>query len=280
MRQLRLLFLLALTFVAQSAWAASNPALQSLEQQLQSYVTSRPGDYGIAALDLRTGELVGVRMDEPFPMASTVKIAIAANYLAQIEHGRRSLDTLIAGKPASTHLEAMMIRSDNYATDLLLRDLGGPRTIQAWLAQRGVEGVRVDRSIAQLLSDRRDLYDRRDSSTPAAMVNLLRRLDDGELLQPSSRQYLLALMARCATGKNRIRGLLPSNTPVEHKTGTLSGLTADVGFITLPGGRRVAVAFFGRNGAERPQTIATAARAIYEGFSSWLTGQPSPILAQ
>ncbi|MEP7316582.1 MAG: serine hydrolase [Sphingomicrobium sp.] len=260
--------------------AASHPALQSLEQQLEAYAKSKPGDHGIAALDLRTGELVGVRADEHFPMASTVKIAVAANYLAQMENGRRSLDTPIAGKPASALLEAMMIRSDNYATDLLLRNLGGPRTIQAWLDQRGVEGIRIDRTISQLLSDRRDLFDRRDSSTPTAMVNLLRRIDDGQLLRPSSRQYLLALMARCSTGKNRIRGLLPTTTPVEHKTGTLSGLTADVGFITLADGRRLAVAFFERNGNERPQTIAAAARAIYEGFTTWMTMQAEPVLAQ
>ena len=60
------------------------------------------------------------------------------------------------------------------------------------------------------------------------------------------------------------------DTPVAHKTGTLSGLTTDVGFITLPNGHRLAVAFFARNGAERPRTIAEAARTIYFGFVDWL----------
>ncbi|HVF36984.1 MAG TPA: hypothetical protein VNA29_03475, partial [Sphingomicrobium sp.] len=58
-------------------------------------------------------------------------------------------------------------------------------------------------------------------------------------------------------------------TYVENKTGTLSGLTTDVGFITLPDGRRLAVAFFARHGANRPTTIAWAARSIYDGFT-WL----------
>ena len=163
-------------------------------------------------------------------------------------------------------MDAMIIHSDNRATDLLLRDLGGPSTLQAWLDQNALTGIRVDRNIARLLADRRDLWDVRDSSTPKAMVELLRRLDSGKLLRPQSRSYLLGLMARCQTGKNRMRALLPAGTRVEHKTGTLSGYTSDVGFITLPDGRRLAVAFFARAGSNRPRTIAEAARAVYDGF--------------
>jgi beta-lactamase class A len=67
-----------------------------------------------------------------------------------------------------------------------------------------------------------------------------------------------------------MRALLPAGTRVEHKTGTLSGYTSDVGFITLPNGRRLAVAFFARAGSNRPQTIAAAARAVYDGFLQYL----------
>jgi len=270
MRLIAVLFWL-LALGAQPAAAATAPQLQTLEQQLASLTRDIPGDVGIAALDLKSGELISVRGDEPFPMASTVKIAVAANYLAQVEHGRRSLDDRIGGRSARSLMEAMMIRSDNYATDVLIRDLGGPDTIQAWLAQNEVKGLRVDRTIAQLLSARRDLYDVRDSSTPRAMVELLQRIDSGKLLRPESRATLLDLMARCKTGKNRIRGQLPYGVHVEHKTGTLNGLTTDVGFITLPDGRRLAVAFFARNGQERPRTIAWAARAVYDGFTHWLS---------
>jgi beta-lactamase class A len=253
--------------VGQPAWAASSPALQPLEQQLASLVAGKPGDIGVAALDLGSGELVSINGDVPFPMASTVKVAIAANYLAQVEHGRRSLSDTIRGRSADRLIELMLINSDNYATDLILRDLGGPQTVQAWLAQNKLSGIRIDRTIGQLLRDRRDLRDVRDSSTPRAMVELLQRLDSGRLLRPTSRSYLLDLMARCRTGKNRMRALLPAGT-VEHKTGTLSGLTSDVGFIRLPDGRRLAVAFFARGGSNRPRSIAEAARAVYDGFAA------------
>jgi beta-lactamase class A len=257
-----------LAFLAQPAAAASSPELVGLEQQLAALVAGRSGEFGIAALDLRTGKTVSINGNEPFPMASTVKVAVAAAYLTQVDHGRRTLDQRIGGRSAYSLMEAMLVHSDNYATDLLIRNLGGPQTVQQWVNWHGLTGISIDRTIAQLLRDRRDLRDPRDSSTPLAMIELLRKIETGNVLRPQSRSFLQVLMARCMTGKNRIRALLPPGTRVENKTGTLTGLTDDVGFITMPDGRRIAVAIFARGGTNRPRTIAEAARAIYDGFAA------------
>src|SRR6476469_376036 len=265
-------------FLAQPAAAASSPNLASLEQRLSAMVIRSSADVGIAALDLTTGETVSIKGATPFPMASTVKVAVAALYLAQVDHGRRSLDDTIKGIPARQLMARMLIHSDNHATDMLIGDLGGPGRVHDWLQDNGIKGLRVDRNISDLLRSKRDLWDRRDASTPVAMVDLLSRIYKAELIKPESRNYLLDLMSRCETGKNRMKALLPTGTPVEHKTGTLDGLTDDVGFITLPDGRRVAVAIFTRGGVNRPQTIAETARAIYDGFKSvfaWPFGTPA-----
>lgn len=269
MRLVALLFWLS-AFFAQPAWAASSATLQPLEQQLAALLASKPGDYGVAALDLDSGETVSVNGHKLFPMASTVKVAVAAAYLAQVDHGRRSLDDRIGGSSARQLIEVMLIRSSNPATDLLIRDLGGPSAVQTWLNWHKLSNIRIDRTIARLLADPRDLWDVRDSSTPMAMVAMLQQIDRGKVLSPASRQYLLGTMARCATGKNRMRGLLSPWTPVAHKTGTLNNYTSDVGYITLPDGRRLAVAFFARGGSDRPRAIAEAARTIYEGFATML----------
>jgi beta-lactamase class A len=268
-----------LAFAGQPALAAgaASGSLTDLEQQLSSLLADKSADVGIAALDLNTGEIVSIKGDTPFPMASTVKVAVAALYLAQVDHGRRSLDDRISGVSARSLMARMLIHSDNRATDMLLKNLGGPTALHDWLQDHGVQGLRVDRTIAQLLSDKRDLWDRRDSSTPVAMVDLLKRIYKAELIRPQSRDYLLDLMAQCQTGKNRMKALLPG-VPIEHKTGTLNGLTDDVGFISLPDGRRVAVAIFARGGSDRPRTIAEAARAIYDGFRTVFTWPFRPAL--
>jgi beta-lactamase class A len=261
-------FLGLLAFALQPVHAAASPNLQSLEQQLRALVGSQTSDVGVAAVDLATGETVSINGETAFPMASTVKVAVAAAYLSQVDHGRRSLSDTISGQSAYRLMERMMIHSDNRATDLLIRDLGGPKSLQRWVEFNGLHNLRVDRTIARLLADRRDLWDYRDSSTPLAMVELLQRLDKGNVLKPQSRSLLLDFMGRCATGKNRIRGMLPWGTRVENKTGTLNGYSSDVGYITLNNGRRIAVALFTRGGSNRPRTIAEAARAIYDGFTN------------
>jgi len=254
--------------LAQPALAASSPALVGLERQLTSLIAARPGEYGIAAIDLRDGSTVTVNGDTPFPMASTVKVAIAAAYLAQVDHGRRKLDDIIGGRSAAKLMELMITRSDNIATDQLLANLGGPTTIQQWLTFNELTGIRMDRTIAQLLRERGHLADRKDVATPTAMVTLLHKLDSGNVLKADSRSVLFELMSRCKTGTRRIRALLPAGTRVEDKTGTLDGVTNDVGFITMPDGHRVALVVFARGGRERQTGIAEAARAIYDRFSA------------
>ena len=272
--------LLSLTaFVAAPLSAASSPDLVSVEQQLQALMADKSADVGVAALDLNTGESLSIKGDTPFPMASTVKVAIAALYLSQVDHGQKTLDDTIHGQSVRSLMGKMLIYSDNHAADILFKDVGGPHAVHRWLVENGIQGVHVDRTIAQLLADKRDLWDTRDSSTPKAMVDLLRRIYRGDLIKPESRNYLLAVMAKCHTGKNRMKWLLPAGTPVEHKTGTLTGLADDVGFITMPDGHRIAVAIFARGGSNRPQAIAEAARAIYDGFRTLVTWPFRPAVA-
>lgn len=258
---------IAATVLVPAPAAASSPDLIGLEHALSKLVAERSGDYGIAALDLRDGSTVSINGDTPFPMASTVKLAIAAAYLGEVDQGRRSLADMIVGRPAAKVMELMIIRSDNQATDQLLAALGGPGAIQQWLSSQNITGIRMDRTIAQLLRERGHLADSRDVATPVAMVTLLNKIDNGTVLTAQSRTFLLELMSRCATGTRRIRALLPAGTRVEDKTGTLDGITNDVGFITMPDGRRVAVAVFARGGRDRQPVIAQVARAIYDRFA-------------
>jgi beta-lactamase class A len=278
MRFIAILFGL-LAFAAAPATAASSPDLASVEQQLSSLASGSSADVGIAALDLNTGESVSIKGDTPFPMASTVKVAIAALYLSQVDHGQKTLDDTINGQPVRKLMNRMLIFSDNHAADILFKDVGGPQAVHHWLTQNGIHGVHVDRTIAQLLTARRDLWDSRDSSTPKGMIELLRGIYKAQLISPQSRDYLLSVMAKCETGKNRMKWLLPAGTPVEHKTGTLNGLADDVGFISMPDGHRIAVAIFARGGSDRPRTIAEAARAIYDGFKTLFSWPFRPALS-
>ena len=258
---------LAASWLDPSMARATSPELVGLEQELSMLVAGRPGEFGVAALDLRSGSSVAINGDTAFPMASTVKVAIAATYLAEVDQGLRRLDDSVAGRPAAKLMELMIVRSDNVAADQLLASLGGPSALQRWLQSHEITGIRVDRTIAQLLRDHGHMADSRDVATPNAMVALLSKLNNGGVLTDASRSFLFELMSRCSTGTRRIRALLPSGTRVEDKTGTLDGVTNDIGVVTMPDGHRVALAIFARGGRDRQSGIAELARSIYDRFA-------------
>ena len=283
----------------------------SFAEQLIASAYSDTGLVGVAAADLDTGETVSYAGRAPFPMASTVKVAIAGVYLSGVDHGRFALDQLYRfgrrGRAIATArqlIERMLIRSDNVAADILLKAVGGTGAVNNWLAHAGIRGQRMDRTIARLVLDDRGrsghfvranlprtpqdvaesatlnadgevapsyVGDARDTSTPSAMIQLLAKLHEGALLSAESTHYLFDVMARCVTGPRRIKGMLPAGTPVAHKTGTLAGVSDDVGIITLPNGHHLAVAVFARGMRsewERNRSIAQVARVLYDGFGT------------
>jgi beta-lactamase class A len=209
-------------------------------------------------------------------------------------------------------LEAMIVDGDNTAADRLLPLAGGPEVITAQLEEAGFPDIRVDRSEAELAFDfsgvsnpppratwslavlraaidgvpeeaRRAAYSRflndpRDTATPDAMVQLLRSVQEGRRLSKESRERLLKLMSKTRAGPDRLRGKLPSGTPVAHRTGTCgdfgkqNACTNDVGIVTLPGGAgHLVIAVFVRGSDRdlqaRERAIAQIARAAYDHWA-------------
>ena len=300
------------------------PALEAgLSERLSAIGTVPVGRVGIATIDLTTGRETQFHAADAFPMASTVKLAVAIMYLAEVDAGHRSLGKMIAldealrsgsdgiGQDlphpgvtlsAANLIHLMLTLSDNTATDVLIEDLGGTAKVEAWLRSRAVDGVRIDRNIARLVLDNLGLpmmsgktaaqtlwasdplpetarnvavaqfnRDPRDTATPAGMAHFLARIDRGEFLKPSSQKFLIDTMIKCKTGADRIKGLLPDGTIVAHKTGTLSGLSDDVGIVTLPNGHRFVIAVFTMGIAEGPvraKIIAEAARTAYDFYAT------------
>ncbi|WP_336987424.1 serine hydrolase [Altererythrobacter aquiaggeris] len=267
-----------------------------LERQIAMLAGGDQGRIGVAAIDLETGREVAILGDQRFPMASTSKIAIAATYLEGVDQGRWSLEDryplLIPVQsakfssraapvkrgsylPASELIELMITRSSNSATDAMIAAVGGTDKVNDWLRRSGIEHVQIDRDIATLVRDDGEfdpaiIIDKRDSATPRAMVALLSGLYQGRWLTPRSRDVVIGAMERCRTGKRRIPHLLPGNALVAHKTGSLNNTSSDVGVITAPDGRSMAVAIYvtGQGSrANREAKIAAIASAIYNGYT-------------
>jgi beta-lactamase class A len=285
------------------------------------------GRMGVYAIHLGDGRRLEWRPRERFPMASTYKVPISMIAAGRAHTQGLTLDEPVPVLPSdlrpapspiadsvgsaggTTTLGALirsaLMYSDNTASDVLLRWVGGPRAVTA---RFGVAGMRVDRPEGQIQLDWNgvtqppppdqwslDLFrrlrdavpdaekqaaharfyaDPRDTATPEGMATVLRGLEGSLGMPAGSRRFLLDAMAASVPGPNRLKGMLPAGTRVEHKTGTIGQETNDVGLITLPDGARVAIAVFVRApGGTGPgeQAIARAAKLVYDLFT-----QPAP----
>ena len=269
----------------------------ALEQRIAELADGGKGRIGVAAIDLSTGQRLAVLGDQRFPMASTSKIAVAATFLDGVERGKWSLTSefplLLPRKSArfsskvapvyeGQHMKAidlieiMITRSSNPATDALLRAVGGPREVTAWMRRAGIREFSIDRDIATLVRDDGEFdpashIETRDSATPNAMLELLSGLYQGKYLSAESRRVLLGAMSRTRTGTRRIPALMPAGVRVSHKTGSLNNTSSDIGILEMPDGRAVALAIYVTGQGSRPNReakIAQIARAIHDGYAA------------
>jgi len=148
--------------------------LERLRLQIEEAITPARGDVGVFIKHLESGVELGVRADEPFPMASVVKVPILVELFAQERGGRIKLDEMYTLKPHDQHVGSgdispnfdlpglamslrnlanlMMIVSDNSATDILVSRLGAAN-VTARMRTLGINGVRVDRTTQELILD-------------------------------------------------------------------------------------------------------------------------------
>src|SRR6185295_17286531 len=105
-------------------------------------------------------------------------------------------------------------------------------------------------------------------------AQLVGRLQLVNLLPGAQTQLLLSLMTATTTGSRRIRGRIPFETEVAHKTGTTAVVINDVGIITLPPdsriGGRLALAVYVADGssiAAMERSIAQLSEAAFDFFS-------------
>jgi beta-lactamase class A len=303
-----------------------------LEAQLRAITSRAPARCGVVAKHLGNGAIARVNPDERIPLLSVVKLPVAIVVLDGVDQGRWALSTPITLLPHDMHprgvlgdryprgggpvtlyklLRLMIMFSDNSAADALMRLVGGPPAVTAWLERHGIHDLRVDRSERDLGNDwygltpgidtlgsseeirelraqvpeavhdsaaRAMQLDPRDTGTAASCVHLLERLWRGSLLSKAMTDTLQSVLARCRTAPDRLPALLPKGTPVARKTGTggtSRGVTVainDVGVIRLPNGDNVAIAvLIGESRQSMGRADKLIARVARTVFDAWGT---------
>jgi beta-lactamase class A len=270
--------------------------------QLARIANSAAGRVGAAATVLEGGKVFEFHATEHFPMQSVYKLPIGMAVLSEVDRGRLKLDSKIHVDPkeyistgqhsplrdanpqgadvtVAELLRLAVSESDGTASDVLLRIVGGAPVIMNYLKGLGVTEMIVRDTEMKLGRDSALQYE--NWATPRGAIDLLRAVQESRTLSVVSRRFLIEQMTGTATFPGRLKGLLPPGTPVAHKTGSsgtqngVSAATNDIGIITLPDQRHLAIAVFVSDAkagdAARDRVIAAIARLAWD-----LAVQPKP----
>lgn len=254
------------------------------------------GRVGVSAQILETGKtVVGLNAREKFPMQSVYKLPIAMAALAEVDRGKLKLDQVVhvdqseyisAGQHSPLRdqnpggadvalrelLRLAVMESDGTASDVVMRLTGGPAAVMQHLTSIGVHDVNVRDTEMDLGHDWSTQY--KNWATPEAAVSVLRAVQESRGLSASSHELLMKFLTESTSFPTRIKGLLPSGTVVAHKTGSsgerngIAAATNDIGIVTLPDGRHLAIAVFVSDSraesAVRDRVIAKIAREAWD----------------
>jgi beta-lactamase class A len=231
--------------------AAADDVELALLRELDAMERRHGGRLGVAILD--GTKVISRRGDERFALCSTFKFLAAAFVLARVDRGEESLSRRVVyskselvtyspttekhvegGLTINEICEAAMVLSDNTAGNLLLDSFGGPAGLTSFARSLGDTTTRLDRRETEL--NEATPGDPRDTTTPLAMLDMLRKTVLGSTLSPSSREQLIAWLVANRTGDKRLRAGVPKGWRVGDKTGTGSNnATNDIAVIWPPG---------------------------------------------
>ena len=270
---------------AQNAGAQNAPAARpdtSTDEDFARLEQQFDARLGVYAVDTGTGEEIAHRADDRFAYASTHKAFSGAAVLQRNEVGELNRRITYSeadllphspvtekhvgtGLPLREVIGAAIRHSDNTAANLLFRELGGPPELQRAMRAIGDATIHVDRTEPDL--NRTSPGDIRDTSTPRAMAETLRKLTVGNVLPQDKRGILNEMLRTAQLTDDLIRAGVPADWEVGDKSGAADYATRnDIAVIRPPGRAPIMLAVMSDKADEDADydnaLIAQAARVV------------------
>lgn len=293
-------------------------AQKQLEAELRAIGESFAGKVGIAVSEADSLATMSFKGKTPFPQQSVSKLWVTLTALDLADQGALDLTesvTLRAGDLTVFHqpirnivrargsfttdyadlIHRAITESDNTANDRILRRIGGPPAVEAFLRRNQIHGVQfgtdertkqskiaglewnqayaIDRAFydardAVPEQDRRRAFeaylaDPMDGASAGGIARALARLARGDLLSAKSTGLVYSTMQETRSGPRRLKGGVPDGWTFGHKTGTgqfFDGVQSgynDVGILTAPDGTQYSlVVLIGQTRASYAERMA------------------------
>lgn len=273
---------------AQNARDAHRSILSAkLQHRLDGIAAEVGGVLGVQLVDLTNGERFGVNEQLVFPQGSAIKVPILVELYRQAAAGRLRVEDRVTitradavpgsqlqhfkdGTSAvSLHDLAvlMIIVSDNMATNLLIDRLGMDNVNRA-MAELGLTRTKLQR---KMIRPEESARGNENLSTPAESAALMERIFRCDVPMGAAEcRELRDILEIPHAGP--IQDAVPAGIRVGQKTGTITGVGVNWGYVELPG-RPYVVTVMGNYGdsARFSRAIRDVTAAAHEYFG-WLAG--------
>lgn len=287
MRKGKIFFIIISIIICSLSSCRSNTSITNMQNELNEFVKDKDAQIGIAVI-IDGKDTVEVNGNKPFPMLSVYKFPIAValgDYLRfsdkiltdpiTICQSDLKADTYSPMRDQHAGEESFQLtlheimayalqQSDNNASDILLKIMGGTDNAMLSLKRLGTKDINVVSTEAEMYENQELCY--QNSATPTGMACLIESFDQD--FDDAYTRNVKQLMETCKTGVDRLaKPLSGTNAIIGHKTGTGFTLPGnrlmainDVGYVHLPDGSRYAIAVFIENsGYDIMQTEALIA---------------------
>ncbi|SDN02109.1 beta-lactamase class A [Daejeonella rubra] len=257
---------------------------QKTENDLKEIIGSSPSLTGLMAIDLTSGEIIGINSDIVFTQASAIKIPILMEVYKQAHEKKFALSdikplvasNIVAGSGilnAMTDPVNLSIRnycmlmiglSDNSATNTLI-ELVGMKNINSTMQSLGFPNTKVQR---KMIDQPASLRNEENLSTPAEAARIMKLLHEGKFIDKTSSEEILSILKKNPIENSKLAGGLPSNVKLAFKPGGMGGVSTEWGIVYLSNSPyAIAVMENYKTSATPSDIIAAISKRVFDYFS-------------
>lgn len=295
--------LTTLLFILFTNCKSNNNRTDVLLNRIEQIISQKDATVGISIIGRNGKDTVSINGDRKFPMQSVFKFHIALAVLSEVDKGNLSLNQEIeitkenllpeniwsplrdenpngGSFTIKKLIQYTVSHSDNTACDVLIKLVGSPKKVEDYIKKSGIQEIEITYNEKDMQSKWENMF--QNWTTPKAASKTLQLFYENKdsLLSETTHDFFWKTNKETTTGNKRIKGQLPSETIVAHKTGwsgtnKKTGITAavnNIGIVFLPNGEYFIISVFVSESKENFETnekiIADIAKITYDYFNT------------